>query len=60
MTGSTATDVASGTIAFTDVDLTDTHTATAVAQGTGYLGSFTLGALADSTNGVTGSPSRML
>src|SRR5260221_9687329 len=46
---------ADGTITFTDVDLTDTHTATAVAQGTGYLGSFALGTLADSTNGVTGS-----
>ena len=35
------------------------HTATAVAQGTGYLGSFTLGTLADSTNGATGSLGRM-
>src|SRR6202011_2303045 len=55
VTGSITTDLASGTIAFTDVDLTDTHTATAVAQGAGYLGSFTLGTLADSTGGVTGS-----
>src|SRR5260221_1462512 len=55
VTASAALDTASGTLTFKDVDLTDTHTATAVAQGTGYLGSFTLGALADSTNGVTGS-----
>src|SRR5260221_523413 len=57
VTGSTAADLAAGTLTFTDVDLTDTHTATAAAQGTGYLGSFTLGTLADSTNGVTGSVS---
>src|SRR5258708_882875 len=55
VTGSTATDLAAGTLTFTDVDLTDTHTATVVAQGAGYLGSFTLGALADSTGGATGS-----
>jgi VCBS repeat-containing protein len=30
-----------GTIAFTDVDLTDAHTVSAVAGGTGYLGTFT-------------------
>lgn len=35
---------ATGTIAFEDADLTDTHTATAVAQGAGYLGTLTLGA----------------
>src|SRR5260221_503364 len=28
VTGSTATDLAAGTLTFTDVDLTDTHTAT--------------------------------
>jgi VCBS repeat-containing protein len=32
----------SGSVAFDDVDLTDTHTASASAQGSGYLGSFTL------------------
>ena len=41
--GSVALDAASGIITFTDVDLTDTHTVSAVAQGTGYLGSFGLG-----------------
>src|SRR5713226_5813586 len=47
---------ASGTIVFTDADLTDTHRVVSVVpQGAGYLGSFTLGALADSTGGVTGS-----
>src|SRR5260221_249048 len=30
VTGSTAADLATGTLTFTDVDLTDTHTATAV------------------------------
>src|SRR6202023_282121 len=55
VTGSAATDLANGTLTFTDVDLTDTHTATAVAQGAGYLGSFTLGTLADSTGGITGA-----
>src|SRR5260221_268976 len=55
VTGSTATDSASGALTFKDVDLTDTHTATAVAQGTGYLGSFTLGTVSDSTGGATGS-----
>src|SRR5260221_1771294 len=55
-TGSTATDVASGSIVFTDADLTDTHRVVSVVpQGTGYLGSFTLGTLTDSTGGVTGS-----
>ena len=37
-----ATHSDSGTIAFDDVDLSDTHSATATAQGGGYLGSFTL------------------
>ncbi len=54
-TGSAALDAASGTITFKDVDLTDTHTASFASQGAGYLGSFTLGALTDSTNGATGS-----
>src|SRR5258708_15879200 len=56
VTGSTTTDLASGTIAFTDADLTDTHRVVSVVpQGASYLGSFTLGALADSTGGVTGA-----
>jgi VCBS repeat-containing protein len=56
VTGSTVTDLATGTIAFTDADLTDTHRVVSVVpQGAGYLGSFTLGTLADSTGGVTGS-----
>src|SRR5260221_375246 len=56
VTGSTVTDLATGTIAFTDADLTDAHKVVSVVpQGAGYLGSFTLGALADSTGGVTGS-----
>jgi VCBS repeat-containing protein len=55
VSGSTATDLATGTLTFKDVDLIDTHTATVVAQGAGYLGNFTLGAIADSTGGVTGS-----
>src|SRR5260221_675434 len=55
-TGSAAVDTASGMIAFTDVDLTDTHRGVSVVpQGAGYLGSFTLGTLADSTGGVSGS-----
>jgi VCBS repeat-containing protein len=52
---STIPDLATGAVAFKDLDLADTHTATAVAQGTGYLGTFTIGAVADSTGGVTGS-----
>ncbi|HEY0324612.1 MAG TPA: VCBS domain-containing protein, partial [Allosphingosinicella sp.] len=32
----------SGTIAFDDVDVTDTHSASFTAQGSGYLGTFTL------------------
>ncbi len=33
---------ADGVIAFDDLDLSDTHSATATAQGAGYLGTFTL------------------
>lgn len=33
---------ADGTIAFTDADTSDTHSATATPQGSGYFGSFTL------------------
>ncbi|HYD23388.1 MAG TPA: Ig-like domain-containing protein [Croceibacterium sp.] len=38
----TATHSADGTIAFDDLDLSDTHSASATAQGSGYLGTFTL------------------
>jgi VCBS repeat-containing protein len=56
ITASPIADIATGTIAFKDADLTDTHRIVSVVpQGAGYLGSFTLGALADSTGGVTGS-----
>jgi VCBS repeat-containing protein len=56
VTGSVVADAVSGTIAFTDADLTDKHVmASLVPHGTGYLGSFTLGTLVDSTGGVAGS-----
>ena len=61
-------DTASGAIAFTDADLTDTHdvtitgvsasgVTTGLANGVVQLGWLSLGALTDSTNGVTGSKS---
>ena len=64
--GSSASDETDGTITFTDVDWTDTHAVTitkVVATGiqtglTGYntqFGWLSLGTLADSTGGVTGS-----
>ncbi|WGS28453.1 VCBS domain-containing protein [Bradyrhizobium sp. ISRA464] len=68
VTGSLRPDTASGTVTFTDVDLSDTHSVT-VADVTGsgvttgladratVLSWLSLGALADSTNGVTGSRS---
>jgi VCBS repeat-containing protein len=49
----TATHTASGTLAFTDVDLTDAHTVSAVPQGGGYRGSFS----AVVTNSSTGDGS---
>src|SRR5258708_7640307 len=56
VTGIVAADLATGLITFTDADVTDVHTVVSlVPQGTGYLGSLTLGTLADSTGGVTGS-----
>jgi VCBS repeat-containing protein len=45
---------ASGTIAFTDVDLIDTHSVTVTPGGSGYLGSFTT-SLTDSTGTGSGS-----
>jgi VCBS repeat-containing protein len=41
-----------GTIAFADVDLLDTHNATFAPQGGGYLGSFALGAVDQAGNKV--------
>jgi VCBS repeat-containing protein len=58
VTGSLAADTATGTLTFKDVDLTDTHTASAVAQAASYLGSVTLETPVDSTGGVTGSVGR--
>src|SRR5205823_12031632 len=37
-----AVETTSGSIAFSDPDTTDTHTASAVAQGSGYVGTLTL------------------
>jgi VCBS repeat-containing protein len=54
VTGSTAIDASTGTLTFTDINVTDTHTVTAVPQAAGYLGTFSLGALTDSLNGTTG------
>ncbi|MGY4608900.1 VCBS repeat-containing protein [Bradyrhizobium sp. USDA 4474] len=65
-TGSTTNDTASGAVTFTDVDLSDTHTATVTGVSTSgttsglptnatLLSWLTLGTLTDSTNGVTGS-----
>ena len=49
------TTVASGTIAFKDVDPTDTHTISVVAGGAGYLGTFTPTLINDSTGDGSGS-----
>ena len=45
---------ATGTLAFTDVDLIDTHTVSVTPQGTGYLGNLTT-TLTDSTGTGSGS-----
>ena len=45
--------VASGSFGFADVDLSDTHTVSVTAQGSGYFGSLTAALSADSTG--TGS-----
>src|SRR5258708_6782809 len=56
VTGGVTADLTTGVITFTDADVADVHTVVSVAaQGSGYLGSLTLGTLADSTGGVTGS-----
>lgn len=43
-----------GSIFFTDVDASDTHTVSSLANGTGYLGDFETTMPADSTGGATG------
>ncbi len=43
---------ATGSIAFADVDLADTHSATVTAQGSGYLGALTLGSVNQAGNSV--------
>src|SRR6185437_3019311 len=54
--GSTTPDTAAGIITFTDLDLTDTHTASFVANGNGYLGNFSLDPISqDSIGGQAGS-----
>ena len=46
---------AAGSISFGDTDLNDTHTVTAVAGGTGYLGTFTPVVSDDTTNDGAGA-----
>jgi VCBS repeat-containing protein len=46
------THTATGTVAFADVDLVDVHSAGVTANGSGYLGSLTLGAVDQLTNTV--------
>jgi VCBS repeat-containing protein len=48
---------AAGTVAFSDVDLSDNHTATAVAAATNatHLGTFALGAVSEAANAADGS-----
>lgn len=43
-----ATETADGTIAFTDIETADTHTASFVPLGTGYLGTFSLDPVSES------------
>ncbi|MDB5694183.1 MAG: hypothetical protein JWO81_3246, partial [Alphaproteobacteria bacterium] len=43
---------ADGSVAFTDADTSDVHSASATAQGAGYLGSFTLDPVNDGTHNV--------
>ena len=44
---------ANGTIKFADVDTVDTHTATVTENGSGYLGTLTLGAIDPTDNSLT-------
>ncbi|WP_223432466.1 beta strand repeat-containing protein [Pseudomonas sp. GL-B-26] len=46
---------ASGSITFTDADLIDTHSVTVTPGASGYLGSFTINPLSDSTGTGSGS-----
>src|SRR5438445_748885 len=56
ISGSATADTAAGAVTFTDLDLIDSHTTSFAVQAAGYLGAFSLDALApDSTGGVTGS-----
>jgi VCBS repeat-containing protein len=48
----TTAPVANGTIQFTDPDAGDTHTATALPVGSGYLGTFSLDPVNDATDSV--------
>lgn len=48
---SVSTLTADGAISFSDLDVSDTHTATVTAQGAGYLGALSLGAV-DSLTGT--------
>lgn len=53
--GSTALHVTQGALGFTDADITDRHSISVVARGTGYLGTLTPTLTADTTGGQTGS-----
>jgi T1SS-143 domain-containing protein len=46
---------ATGTVTFTDADLSDTHTVTATADHGGYIGTFTPTVTTDSSGGQTGT-----
>ena len=50
----TDAEVATGAVTFTDVDLIDVHTAS-VTAGTGVFGTFTLGTIVPTVNGLGGS-----
>ncbi len=53
--GENTTDIStSGILNFSDVDLIDTHTVTATANGTGYMGTFTSSIATAATGGAEG------
>src|SRR4030088_653390 len=54
VTGRTPRDPAPDIITFTDADVGDTHVVSAVALGTGFVGTFTPTLVTDSLNGATG------
>src|SRR5712672_150068 len=56
VSGSAFLDTLGNTLDFTDLDPTDTHTASfaPVGGGAGFVGAFSLGPVADSLNGATG------